>query len=195
LERLFAIRFRADGDIGGASPQRRCVEPGLRERTIRSIRIPECMPRVLSPERDSRQWSRRHSLLGLRLHCTTPTLLAVLPIGCAENHGAEGDDAVSVNDDRPALILARLCSYVSDEELCTVPEQGTAFIQLIATHREVSADPVFETTRDFLDFAEGRGEVYASLEEILADGNPLLAWTPIMIPDARRSEVASAFTP
>jgi hypothetical protein len=119
----------------------------------------------------------------------------VLSSSCAEKHDAAPDNAVDVNDSSPALILARLCSYVPDDELCTVPVQQAAFNQLISTYREFVSAPLFNTTKDFLDFVEGRGDAYAAIREMLGADNPLLSWTPVTISDELRSDVASAFNP
>lgn len=119
--------------------------------------------------------------------------LIVLASSCAEKREAAHENVVEVNEAPPAVILARLCSYLPDEELCTVPEQAAAFHQLINTYRGFEVDPLFETAEEFLDFVEGRGEAYASLGALLGEDNPLLSWTPVMIGDEFRADVASAF--
>jgi general secretion pathway protein K len=116
-----------------------------------------------------------------------------------------GSGAVNANLAPPEVLLARLCSFVTEQTLCTDPLQAMAFIQLFKTARALVPVTLFSTPADFLNFVSGQGnrgkDLYPALQAMLGEGNPLMAWTPVNIPqDQRRSieekfiTVASIFT-
>ena len=108
-----------------------------------------------------------------------------------------GSGIVNVNLATPDVLLARLCSYVTDQVLCRDPLQAMAFIQLFNTVRAILPIPLFSTPKDFLDFMTGSKnagkDLYPALALFLGPDNPLMAWTPMQIPADQRREIESRF--
>jgi general secretion pathway protein K len=107
-----------------------------------------------------------------------------------------GSGAVNPNEARPEVLLARVCSFVSIQPLCQDPIQALTFIQLISAARSALPIPLFSTESDFLNFMEGKGggaDLYPMLTSFLTAENPLLAWTPIVIPADKRKQMERAF--
>jgi len=106
-----------------------------------------------------------------------------------------GSGAVNPNEAPPQVLLARLCSYVESQPLCTDPVQAASFVQLLNTVRSLIPVPFFTRVSDFLGFVEGRGgprDLYPMLQGFLGPNNPLL-FTPVTIPAARRTEIDNSF--
>lgn len=107
-----------------------------------------------------------------------------------------GSGAVNPNEANPQVLLARVCSFVSEQPLCQDPVQALAFIQLLGTARSVLPIALFSTDTDFMNFMEGKGggaDLYPMLAALLTPQNPLLMWTPIVIPEDKRKQMARAF--
>jgi general secretion pathway protein K len=107
-----------------------------------------------------------------------------------------GSGSVNPNEGRPEVLLARLCSYVIEQPLCLDPAQQMAFVMLFNTARSFFPVALFSQAEDFLNFVEGKGsgkDLYPTLQMLLGQGNPLLAWTPVVVPAARRAEIGAAF--
>lgn len=106
-----------------------------------------------------------------------------------------GSGAVNPNEAPPEVLLARLCSYIESQPLCTDPTQAASFVQLLNTVRAMIPVPFFTRVSDFLSFVEGRGgprDLYPMLQGFLGPDNPLL-FTPVTIPAARRTEIDNSF--
>lgn len=91
-------------------------------------------------------------------------------------------------------LLARVCGTVPEEPLCRDPAQSAAFIELFNTARAVLPIPLFADAAEFVDFIEGRSEIYMALRSLLGPENPLLAWTPVEIPEHAKEELLLCLT-
>jgi general secretion pathway protein K len=107
-----------------------------------------------------------------------------------------GSGAVNVNMAPPEVLLARLCSFVTNQPLCRDPLQASAFILLFNTARSILPIALFTEPDDFINFVSGtpsRGmDMYAMLATFLKD-SPLMAWTPMVIPKDLRPQIAQMF--
>jgi len=106
-----------------------------------------------------------------------------------------GSGAVNPNEAPPAVLLARVCSYVDDQPLCTDPGEASKFIQLLSTVRAMIPIPFFTRSADFLTFLEGRGgpqDLYPMLASYLGADNPLL-FRPITVPAEKRRDMQGSF--
>jgi general secretion pathway protein K len=111
-----------------------------------------------------------------------------------------GSGAVNVNLAPPEVLLARLCSFVTNQPLCRDPLQAMAFIQLFKTARMFVPIPLFSSPDDFLNFMSGGGagggagmNMYALLTGFLGQGSALMAWTPITIPPELKDPLKGMF--
>ncbi|MGD8859810.1 MAG: type II secretion system protein GspK [Myxococcales bacterium] len=108
-----------------------------------------------------------------------------------------GSGAVNVNLAPPEVLLARLCSFATEQELCRNPVQAAAFIQLFRTARAMIPVALFSTPKDFIDFVSGRAnrgaDIYPKLIAFLGTDNPLMAWTPIRITPQVEKEMMKMF--
>ncbi len=99
-----------------------------------------------------------------------------------------GSGSVNPNEAPPQVLLARVCSVLTDQPLCTDPVEASKFIQLVQTVRSIAPIPFFSTGADFMTFLEGRGgpqELYPMLASFLGADSPLL-FRPVSIrPDQR----------
>lgn len=104
---------------------------------------------------------------------------------------------VNVNEAEPQVLLARLCSYVSNQILCNSLPQAQAFIQLFRTVKSVMPLALFTTPKDFIDFmtggAGGSRDLYTALLGFLGKDNPLMAWTPMQISPDQRVQIEQKF--
>jgi general secretion pathway protein K len=106
-----------------------------------------------------------------------------------------GSGSVNPNEAPPEVLLARLCSFLEGQALCTDATQAAKFIQLVRTVRAMFPVPFFTRSADFLNFVEGRGgerDLYPMLRLLLGPDNPLL-FTPVTIPNELRTEVDRSF--
>ena len=106
-----------------------------------------------------------------------------------------GSGSVNPNEAPPEVLLARLCSVIADQSLCTDPSEAAKFIQLTNTARSIIPVPFFTRSGDFLNFIEGRGgsrDLYPMLRGFLGADNPLL-FAPVTIPREARGELDRAF--
>jgi general secretion pathway protein K len=107
--------------------------------------------------------------------------------------------AVNVNLAAPEVLLARLCSFVSQQQqpLCNQPTQVMAFIELFRTARAMLPIPLFSTPDDFLNFVSGTPtqgiDLYAALKGLLGEGSLLMAWQPLVIAADQRRLLAGKF--
>jgi general secretion pathway protein K len=106
-----------------------------------------------------------------------------------------GSGAVNPNEAPPEVLLARLCSILSAQTLCTDPGEAAKFIQLVNTARSIIQVPFFTRSGDFLNFLEGRGgsrDLYPMLRGFLGADSPLL-FLPVTIPQESRAELDRSF--
>lgn len=106
-----------------------------------------------------------------------------------------GSGGVNPNEARPEVLIARVCSFVSDQPLCTDPLEAAKFIQLLSTVRSILPIPFFTSAQDFVNFIEGRGgptDLYPMLLGMLGADNPLI-FRPVTVPQDRRGGLTSAF--
>lgn len=107
-----------------------------------------------------------------------------------------GSGAVNPNEARAEVLWARVCSFVSAQPLCQDPVQRNSFVQLFSTARSMLPIALFEKPDDFLQFMEGKGnsrDLYPMLKGILGEGNPLLMWQPIVVPQDKRGQMRQGF--
>lgn len=107
-----------------------------------------------------------------------------------------GSGAVNPNESRAEVLWSRICSFVSNQPLCSDPMQRLAFVQLFSTARAILPIGMFEKPADFLNFIEGKGnqrDLYPMLISMLGKDNPLLMWTPVVIPADKRGLMNGAF--
>lgn len=99
-----------------------------------------------------------------------------------------GSGAVNPNAARPEVILARVCSILVDQPLCTDYVEAQKFIQVMATIRGIAPIPWFTRGSDFINFIEGRGgarDLYPMLQGFLGADNPIL-FRPVTVTPERR---------
>lgn len=106
-----------------------------------------------------------------------------------------GSGSVNANLAPPEVLLARLCSFVTEQALCTDPLQAMAFIQLFNTARAMIPVTLFTSPDDFLNFVSGKGtgkDLYPALQAMLGE-SPLMAWTPVNVPAQQMNEIKKKF--
>ncbi|MBK8170100.1 MAG: general secretion pathway protein GspK [Sandaracinaceae bacterium] len=107
-----------------------------------------------------------------------------------------GSGGVNPNEARPEVLLSRVCSFVSDQPLCTDPLEAAKFIQLVSTVRSILPIPFFTGPGDFVNFIEGRGgpnDLYPMLLGMLGGADSPLIFRPVTVPSDRRGGLTSAF--
>jgi hypothetical protein len=75
------------------------------------------------------------------------------------------------------VLLARTCSILVDQPLCTNPQEAAKFIQIINTARQMAPIPWFARVEDYMQFLQGQGdqgELRPMLAMVLGEDNPLL---------------------
>lgn len=88
-----------------------------------------------------------------------------------------GSGRVHLNEARAEVLLARTCSILVDQPLCTNPAEAAKFLQVINTARAMAPIPWFSTVDDYENFLKGEGsgtELRPMLEGILGSENGLL---------------------
>ncbi|MEM9863980.1 MAG: hypothetical protein AAF938_20440 [Myxococcota bacterium] len=106
-----------------------------------------------------------------------------------------GSGAVNPNESPPEVLLARVCSFVSDQPLCANPAEAAKFVQLVGTVRSLIPVPFFSRVNDFLTFLEGRGgerDLYPMLQGFLGPDSPLL-FVPLTLTADQRRELENLF--
>lgn len=104
--------------------------------------------------------------------------------------------SVNANEAPPEVLLARVCSYLTDQTLCNDPVEATKFVEIVRTIRSIAPVPWFSGQNDFLNFLEGKGgaqDLYPMLKSMLGDDNPLL-FRPITIAADRRQKLDQLMT-
>ncbi len=108
-----------------------------------------------------------------------------------------GSGAVNVNEARPEVLLATLCSFdgIREQALCIDPMQAGNFIALLNTVRSFIPIAMFAKADDFFNFVEGKGgpkSLYPMLLAFLGEENELL-FLPVSIPQNVRAQVQKSF--
>lgn len=109
-----------------------------------------------------------------------------------------GSGAVNVNLAPPAVLRARLCSFLTEQPLCSNPAEAAAFDMLLGTAQRAIGIAAFSSVDDFISFvtgqATGRGlDIYTLLKTILGPDNPLMMWTPIVLTPEQRQAMNGRF--
>ncbi len=105
-----------------------------------------------------------------------------------------GSGRVNINEAPPEVLLARVCSFIETDPLCSDATEASKFVQLLRTARAMIPLPLFPNKAAFLDFIQGRGGangLYPMLRGFLGDESPLL-FRPATIPAAVANEVGDA---
>lgn len=105
-----------------------------------------------------------------------------------------GSGSVNPNEGQPEVLLARMCSILVDQPLCTDPTEAAKFIQILRTIRMIAPIPWFSRGADFMNFLEGRGgerDLYPMLSGYLGPDSPML-FRPVTISAAQRPMVDQA---
>ncbi len=99
-----------------------------------------------------------------------------------------GSGAVNPNEAQPEVLIARVCSILVDQPLCTDPTEASKFIQVMRTIRSIAPVPWFGRGVDFINFLEGRGgarDLYPMLQGFLGPESALL-FRPVSVSAAQR---------
>jgi general secretion pathway protein K len=108
-----------------------------------------------------------------------------------------GSGAVNVNLAPPEVLLARMCSFTTNQPLCRDPLQAMAFISLFNTARMFVPIPLFSTPDDFINFISGTPsggmDMYSMLIGFLGKDSALMAWTPMTIAPELRQQMQRMF--
>jgi general secretion pathway protein K len=97
-----------------------------------------------------------------------------------------GSGAVNPNEATPEVLLARVCSILVDQPLCTDPIEAAKFIQILRTMRSIAPIPFFSTGSDFVTFLQGQGgpqDLYPMIASFLGADSPLLFRPVVITPD------------
>ncbi|HJL18982.1 MAG TPA: type II secretion system protein GspK [Sandaracinaceae bacterium LLY-WYZ-13_1] len=106
-----------------------------------------------------------------------------------------GSGKVHLNEADPRVLLARTCSILVDQPLCTDPNEAAKFIQLLGTARQMAPIPWFARVEDYMQFLQGQGdqgELRPMLEALLGGDNALLP-APVTISRERRDMFGRVF--
>ncbi len=103
-----------------------------------------------------------------------------------------GSGLINPNEAPPEVMLARVCSFVIDQPLCTDVLQQQSFITLVNTVRSIAPIPFFSSPSDFVRFLQGQGFLYGALQGYLGADNPLL-FRPITIEGENRTGIMRSF--
>jgi general secretion pathway protein K len=106
-----------------------------------------------------------------------------------------GSGSVNPNEAPPEVLLARLCSFLDQQPLCSNPAESAKFIQIMNTVRSLIPLPFFTRSSDFINFVEGKGgaqDLYPMLRSFLGQNNPML-FTPVNVPNNIQVEVEQSF--
>lgn len=106
-----------------------------------------------------------------------------------------GSGKVNVNIAKPEVLLSRLCSFqdVQQQALCIDPLEMAKFIQLFNTTRSFLPIVFFSQIGDFIDFIEGKGKIYNTLESVVGNADEGLLFKPLAIPPAQKRNIVSSF--
>ncbi|MBN4049482.1 general secretion pathway protein GspK [bacterium AH-315-N03] len=106
-----------------------------------------------------------------------------------------GSGRVHLNEARAEVLLARTCSILTDQPLCTDPSEAAKFLQVINTARAMAPIPWFSSVTDYENFLKGEGsgtELRPMLEGILGTDNGLLP-VPVTISPQQHTLLSQVF--
>ena len=107
-----------------------------------------------------------------------------------------GSGRVHLNEANAAVLLARTCSIIVDQPLCTDPAEAAKFIQIINTARQMAPIPWFANVQAFTTFLRGGGsgmELRPMLEAILGEAGALLLPQPVTITPQQEQQFGRVF--
>ncbi len=104
-----------------------------------------------------------------------------------------GSGLVNPNEAPAGVILARVCSFASDQALCTDPSQTQRFVVLVDTVRSyVRGIPFFSSPADVAAFLEGKGFLFDLLKGFVDES---MLFAPMTLtPEVRNGIVRSFIT-
>jgi len=105
-----------------------------------------------------------------------------------------GSGKVHLNEARAEVLLARTCSIIPAQPLCTDPTEAAKFLQIINTARALAPIPWFSNVNDYVQFLQGQGQGVAlrPMLEGLGLGPDLLP-QPVTITQPQRQQMAQVF--
>lgn len=98
-----------------------------------------------------------------------------------------GSGKVNPNEARPEVLLWRSCAILQGTTLCT-PEEAQKFVFLLGMVRDLAPIPWFENHNHWVEFLEGRGQLYGMLASLAGD----MMFAPITIPAAQKNAFRGA---
>jgi general secretion pathway protein K len=105
-----------------------------------------------------------------------------------------GSGAVNPNEAEPEVLIARVCSILVDQPLCTDPIEASKFIQILRTVRMIAPIPFFTRSSDFIQFLEGQGGAHGLYPMLQGfPGAEALLFAPVSIQPQQRSLLEGAF--
>lgn len=102
-----------------------------------------------------------------------------------------GSGRVNINEARPEVLLARVCSISPEEQLCTNPEDTAKFIQILRMFKQQFPLPLFGDGSGFLSFLRGQGPIWNLLVMIVGPESPLL-FTPITAEGQKLADIGDS---
>jgi len=105
-----------------------------------------------------------------------------------------GSGKVHLNEARAEVLLARTCSIIPAQPLCTDPTEAAKFLQIINTARALAPIPWFSNVNDYVQFLQGQGQGIAlrPMLEGLGLGPDLLP-QPVTITQQQQQQMAQVF--
>ena len=106
-----------------------------------------------------------------------------------------GSGAVNPNEAAPEVLIARTCSVLVDQPLCTDVTEAAKFIQIMHTVRSLAPIPWFGRVEQYFQFLQGQGgpnDLYPMLQMMLGADNPLL-FRPVTISPTAGQQLGAAF--
>jgi len=105
-----------------------------------------------------------------------------------------GSGKVHLNEARAEVLLARTCSIIPAQPLCTDPTEAAKFLQIINTARALAPIPWFSNVNDYVQFLQGQGQGIAlrPMLEGLGLGPDLLP-QPVTITSQQQQQMAQVF--
>lgn len=105
-----------------------------------------------------------------------------------------GSGRVHLNEARAEVLLARTCSIIPQQSLCTTPAEAQKFLTVINTARSLAPIPWFSSVDDYIRFLQGGGsgtELRPMLESI--PGADQLLPAPVTIDTQQRQTFNRVF--
>lgn len=105
-----------------------------------------------------------------------------------------GSGKVHLNEARAEVLLARTCSIIPQQRLCTDPAEAAKFLQVINTARALAPIPWFSNVNDYVEFLRGGGTGMAlrPMLEGLGLGEGILP-APVTIDPQQQQQMSQVF--